>query len=295
MVFANELTSIKSGITLPEIFISSDSESLVIRKFSTALTPIYHHGDFNSGIRLQHNDYEQQSWGSSGRQLTLFAKNIEPKNALGYAINFGVNEINGKSIITSDSQYSFELSNKTRLELILNRDRVETQKSLENNISYTMFALNVEKEVFKNITLVGMFGNMNFSDSNSRPFVRIRLVADVIPEYGINFQLRYRKYHSTNINVERNYFNPEDYQETMALLGFRKRIQGWMFAGTAGYGQQQIDRQQYTNTKLLDLSVTSPIQDSIFFRAKVGFNQSAGFQGPDYIYRYFMQELIFSF
>lgn len=295
LVFAEEVMPTKQGITFPEVFISSDSENLNVRKYSTAYMPVYQHGDLNSGIRLQHLDFEQQSWGASGKQLSLFAKNIDPKTALGYSINFGVNDIHGKSVITTDSQYSFELESKTRVELILNRDRVETQKSIENNISYTMLALNVDQEIFKNLTAIAMVGNMNFSDSNSRPFVRLRLVADVIPEYGINLQLRYRRFHSTDINVERNYFNPEDYQETMVLLGFRKRIQGWMLAGTAGYGQQQIDYQQNTNTKLLDLSVTSPIQEGIFFRAKAGFNQSAGFQGPDYYYRYFMQELIFSF
>ncbi len=295
LVHAEDTTNTKQGISLPEIFISSDSEGLKVSKFNASYLPIYNHGDSNSGIKLQHSNFNQQSWSTSANQLTFVSKSLDPIATQGYQIYLGVNQINGKSIITSDSQYSFELQTKTKVELILNRDRVETQKSLENDISYTMLALNVDHEISKNLTAVGMIGNMSFSDSNSRPFIRLKLIADVMPDYGINFQLRFRQYHSTDINVQRNYFNPEDYHEAMALIGFRQWIQGWVLTGSLGYGKQKIDNEKYTKTRQIDFSMTSPVNDRIFLRLRLGFNQSAGFQGPDYSYKYLMEELTFSF
>jgi hypothetical protein len=158
-----------------------------------------------------------------------------------------------------------------------------------------MFGANIEQQVFSRLSAMAMIGDQKFSDSNSRPFVRAKIVADVLPDYGINFQLRYRKFHSTDINVDRNYFNPEDYQETMAAIGFRKKIKGWMYAGTLGFGRQHIDSIPSTQTKLFEFNATSPFVGDIFFRTRMGYSQSGGFQGPDYSYKYLMEELIFSF
>jgi hypothetical protein len=48
-------------------------------------------------------------------------------------------------------------------------------------------------------------------------------------------------------------------------------------------------------TKLLELNATSPFVGDVFFRTRLGYSQSGGFQGPDYSYKYLMEELIFSF
>jgi hypothetical protein len=292
---ADDETIWKQGITIPELFLTSDSEGFSARKISASYLPFYEHGDRNSGVQLQHSRFKQDHWSTSSNQVALITKAINPRTALGYSVNVGVNELDGHSLLTTDSQYGFSLFEKTRLELILNRARVETQRSLDNDIYYTMFGANIEQQVFSRLSAMAMIGDQKFSDSNSRPFVRAKIVADVLPDYGINFQLRYRKFHSTDINVDRNYFNPEDYQETMAAIGFRKKIKGWMYAGTLGFGRQHIDSIPSTQTKLFEFNATSPFVGDIFFRTRMGYSQSGGFQGPDYSYKYLMEELIFSF
>lgn len=292
---ADDETVWKQGITLPEIFISSDNEGFNTRKIGTSYLPFYEHGDRNSGVQLQYSHYRQDHWSASSNQVAFISKAMNPRTALGYSVNVGINELDGHSLLTTDSQYGFSLFEKTRLELVLNRARVETQRSLDNDVYYTMVGANLEQQIFSRLSAMAMIGDMKFSDSNSRPFVRAKIVADILPDYGINFQLRYRKYHSTDINVDRNYFNPEDYQETMAAIGFRKKIKGWMYAGTIGIGRQHIDSTPSTQTKLLEFNATSPFVGDIFFRTRLGYSQSGGFQGPDYSYKYLMEELIFSF
>lgn len=81
----------------------------------------------------------------------------------------------------------------------------------------------------------------------------------------------------------------------MFALGIKKRINGWILNGTAGLGQQGINNQSTTTTQLLEMGGTSPISGNLFFRSRLGYGKSAGFLGPDYSYRYIMEELILSF
>ena len=292
---ADDETVWKQAISIPETFISSDSEGFNAQKLGLAYLPFYEHGDRNSGVQLQHSQFRQDHWSASSNQVAFISKAVNPRSALGYSVNLGLNDLGGHVLLTTDSQYGFNVFDKTRVELVLNRDRVETQQSLDNHIYFTMVGANIEQQIFSRVNLMAMVGDMKFSDSNSRPFVRAKIVADIFPDYGINFQLRYRKYHSTDIDVDRNYFNPENYQETMAAIGYRNRIKGWMVAGTIGLGRQHIDSTPSTQTKLLEFNATSPFVGDIFFRTRLGYSQSGGFQGPDYSYKYLMEELIFSF
>jgi hypothetical protein len=46
---------------------------------------------------------------------------------------------------------------------------------------------------------------------------------------------------------------------------------------------------------LLEIEAISPILNKVFLRAKAGYSDSAGFGGPDYSYKYFQADIIFSF
>ena len=288
-------TKWKQAISAPETMISSDSEGFDTKRISLGYLPLYEHGDRNMGLKLETDHFDQANWTAHTNQISFVTKAINPRSALGYSIKLGLNDLSGQTLVTTDSQYSFNLSDKTRMELVINRDRLETQKSLDNHIYFTMVGIDVEQQIFNRLSIMGMISDMEFSDSNSRLFFRAKLVADVLPELGINLQLRYKKYHSTDINVEKNYFNPENYQETMAAIGYRKRINGWMLAGTLGLGRQRIDATSSTLTKLIEFNATSPFVGNVFFRTRLGFNQSGGIQGPDYSYKYLTEELTFSF
>lgn len=91
----------------------------------------------------------------------------------------------------------------------------------------------MEQQIAERFSAIVMAGNMYFSDTNTRPTVKAKLIYDLLPEYGLTAQLRYRQYRDTNTNVVNNYFNPSDYNETMIAFGARKRIAGWMLSGTA--------------------------------------------------------------
>jgi hypothetical protein len=173
---------------------------------------------------------------------------------------------------------------------------VETQNSLNNGIYYTLGGVSVEQQVLERLTAILMGANMYFSDTNTRPIVRAKLIYDLVPDYGLTAQLRYRQYRDTNTNVANNYFNPSTYNETMIAFGARKRMAGWMLSGTVGVGRQTVNQDPSTTTQLYEFAATSPVaSNDYYFKTRAGYGKSAGFLGPNYFYRYVMEELIIPF
>lgn len=286
----------KQAIAVPNLFFSSDSEGFSTYKYRAAYIPLFEHGEKNSGISYQHHYFTQGGWDSSAEVYTIFTKSINPRTALGYNLNVGYNLENGHKVITTDSNFGFRVTDLTKAELMLNRDRVETQNSLNNGIYYTLAAVSIEQQLAERLSAIMMAGNMYFSDSNMRPLVRARLIYDLIPDYGVTAQIRYRQYRDTNINLPNNYFNPSTYNESMGVLGIRKRISGWVLSGTAGVGRQSVNQDPSTTTQLYEMTAISPVSsDDYYFKTRVGYGKSAGFQGPNYFYRYIMEELVIPF
>ncbi len=286
----------KHAVSIPEVYVSSDSEGFLTNKYKASIYPLYKNADNFTGLQYQHNYFSQGNWNSTAEQYTLITKKINPRNGLGYNLNLGYNLEGGYKLLTTDSNYSTMLTDSTRAEVMVFRDRVETQNSIINGIYYTMGGVSIEQQVMERLSVVLFGGNLYFSDTNTRPTLRAKIIYDLIPDYGITAQLRYRQYRDTNTNVANNYFNPDNYNESMVAFGMRKRIEGWMINGTAGVGQQSIDHGPSTTTQLYELALTSPIHaNDVFFRTKAGYGKSAGFLGPNYFYRYFMGELVFPF
>ncbi len=285
----------KQAISIPDFFASTDSERFSTYRYRAGFYPLYEHGDKYTGIEYLHNQFTQGSWSSSANQVTLKTIAINPRTALGYNLNLGFNVENGYKLFTTDSQYGTRLTNSTTGEILVNRDRVETQNSLMNGIHYTLAGASIEQQLLERITLVGMGGKIFFSDTNTRVLMRLNIIYNLLPEYGVTTQLRYRQYHSSNNTKQNNYyFNPNRYSQVMLALGIRRRLAGWNLNGTAGLGQQQIDQGPNTTTQLLEFAATSPFAGMIFFRTRLGYSKSAEFHGPNYIYRYIMEDLIFT-
>ncbi|QWD61868.1 hypothetical protein [Polynucleobacter sp. MWH-UH25E] len=284
------------ALSIPNAYIASDSEGFSTYKYRAGYLPLYTHGEKYTGISYQHNYFTQGSWDSSAEVYTLLTKAINPRTGLGYNLNASYNLQNGYRLFTTDSTYGLRVTDSTVVEAFVNRDRVETQNSLNNGIYYTFPGISIEQQLLERLSVVLMGGNMYFSDTNTRPTVKAKLIYDLVPEYGVTAQLRYRKYRDTNTTVANNYFNPTEYSETMIALGFRKFMSGWMLSGTAGVGRQTISQDPSTTTQLYEFAATSPVNSKDYYlKTRLGYGKSAGFLGPNYFYRYLMEELIIPF
>jgi hypothetical protein len=282
------------GLMAPTIFASQDSDHFSVTKVGTGLLPFYKSGQEYLGIQASSNRYSNPEWAKSGGQVSLVQRSINSASGLGSLASLGVSSLYGRELLIADVTYSAPINQTLSYEAFLFRDWVETRNSLTNGISHNYYGASLEKRFSPDWTLIGLVAQQKFSDDNIRNHLRAKVIYDVLPEQGVNLQLRHRQYRNSH-EVTENYFNPNEYDENMVVMGWRRKLQGWQLSGLAGLGRQKINDDPYTTTKLLEVEAVSPIFNRIFLRSKVGYSDSAGFGGPDYSYRYFQADLIFQF
>ena len=282
------------GLLSPTISAYSDNDQFKAVKAGIGLLPLYKDGQHYTGIQALHHSFEQYEWKKDASQLSLVSESINPKNGLGHKVNLGLNQLGNHTLVNADMNYAMPLQEGTNAELFYNRDWVETRNSLDNGIKYDYYGGSLEQRLSERWTVIGLLGQHRFSDNNTRNHIRGKLIYDLLPEQGINLQLRHRQYRNSQ-ETNGNYFNPNKYEEQMVAVAMRQRVQSWMISGLIGVGRQKVNEDPRTSTHLYELEANSPITKSIVFKSKLGYGQSATFNGPDYKYRYFNTSLIFSF
>ncbi len=283
------------AVSVPDVFVSSDSEGLITRKVGIGLYPGYAHGERYTGLQVQRTHYSQSDWRAQSEALSLVHRAVNPRNALGYQVKVGIDQLDSRQLLTLDSSYHLALNDTTTAEFLVHRERVETPSALGEGLSMTSGGAGLWHQVNDRLNAGGILQMMRFSDGNTRTQLRLRGVYDLLPEHGLTAQLRYRGYRASDTQVPRRYFNPGEFEEMMAAVGLRRQIAGWVVRGTLGLGRQRVDTDASTPTELAELSVTSPIAGPVFWRARAGYSRASGLQGPDYRYRYLMNELFAAF
>ncbi len=283
------------AVSVPDVFVSSDSEGFITRKVGIGLYPGYAHGERYTGLQVQRTHYSQSDWRAQSEALSLVHRAVNPRNALGYQVKVGIDQLDSRQLLTLDSSYHLALNDTTTAEFLVHRERVETPSALGEGLSMTSGGAGLWHQVNDRLNAGGIVQMMRFSDGNTRTQLRLRGVYDLLPEHGLTAQLRYRGYRASDTQVPRRYFNPGEFEEVMAAVGLRRQIAGWVVRGTLGLGRQRVDTDASTPTELAELSVTSPIAGPVFWRARAGYSRASGLQGPDYRYRYLMNELFAAF
>ncbi|QXX85583.1 hypothetical protein J7649_09215 [Acinetobacter lwoffii] len=278
-----------------EFFFSDDSEGFQTRKLSAEFLPQYEHADDYLGIRGSAYQYKADDWSRDGQKISLIGRNIDSATANGWALEAGIVDQGDHTLFTFDGSYRTPLAEKTALEVFANRDWVETQPALEQGTNFTFIGAALDQGLGEHVTVVGVAGSQFFSDDNRRDHGRIRLIYQPSLDLGLTLQARYRTYQSSEEDVGREYFNPQDYQESMLALGWRQRFSGWSAGLTAGFGREKINQDSSQTTRVFELNLQSPVRGSQFLRMNAGYNRSASFYGPDYDYRYIRGEWIVQF
>ena len=278
-----------------EFFLSDDSEGFQARKLSAEFLPQYEDADHYLGIRGSAYQYRTDDWKRDGQKISFIGRDIESATANGWTLEAGLFEQGGHTLLTFDGSYRTALAEKTAVELFANRDWVETQPALDAGTNFTFVGAALDQGLGEHVTLVGVAGTQFFSDDNRRDHGRLRLIYQPSLDLGLTLQARYRMYRSSEEDVGREYFNPEDYQESMLALGWRQRFAGWSAGLTAGFGREKINQDPSQSTRLFELNVQSPVRGSQFLRMNAGYNRSASFYGPNYDYRYIRGEWIVHF
>ncbi|AXK39923.1 hypothetical protein [Crenobacter cavernae] len=272
-----------------------DSDGFTARRLSLDVMPDYASADAFYGARLGDYRYSRGDWSRHGEKLSVLARHIDPATGNGWQLDAGVFGQGGHTLLTLDGSYHLPLTEKTALEVFINRDWVETPSALDAGVAFTFVGASLDQIFGERWTGVGLLGQQYFSDGNRRDHGRLKLIYQPWLDTGLTVQARYRAYHSSDDGVAGAYFNPKQYWEAMLAVGWRKRFENWTGSLTAGVGQEKIDDAPGQTTRLFEAAVQSPVRAARFVRLRGGYNQSASFQGPSYHYRYLQGEWLMRF
>ena len=267
---------------------SSDSDGLQIRKAFAAALPSYTSGLQWQGVEWQEQRYQQNGNILSGHGVNYTAQDVDALTGLGQSLKVGINQGPEKTTLIGDWSYNKAYSKQLSWGVFASRDWVESMPALQQGIHFDLIGANVDYQVHPRITLVGSLAQTHFSDGHDRQQQRVRAVWDALPDQGVTLQWAYK--HQIGETVadpnQRYYFNPDRLDESMGLIGWRRRYQGWQWYARLGEGRQKVNSDDHTPARLAELQLTSPVHGDSLFKLRAGRSETVGLSGPGYVYRY---------
>ncbi len=265
---------------------SNDSDDLHVRKaFATAL-PSYTNGLKWQGVEWQEQRYQQNNTILSGHGVNYTSQDIDALTGLGQSLKVGVNQGPEKTTLIGDWSYNQAHNKQLNWGVFASRDWVESIGALQQGIHYDLVGGNVDYQVHPRVTLVGSLAQTHFSDGHDRQQQRARAVWDALPDQGITLQWAYKHQLGETVNSP-NYFNPDRLNESMGMIGWRRRYEGWQWYARLGEGRQKVNNDAHTPARLAELQLSSPVQGNSYFKLRVGRTETVGLNGPGYVYKYF--------
>lgn len=266
---------------------SSDSDGLTIHKAFASALPNYTHGLKWQGVEWQEQRYKQNGTTLSGQGVNYTTQDIDAITALGYSLKVGVNQGPEKTTAIGEWNYSQAVNKQLHWGVFASRDWVESIGALQQGIHYDLLGGNVDYQIHPRFTLIGSLAQTRFSDGQDRQQQRARAVWDALPDHGITLQWAYKhQLGDSNGVTTRTYFNPDRLDESMAVIGWRRRYEGWQWYARLGDGKQKVNDQESTPARMAELQFTSPVQGRSYFKLRLGRSETVGLNGPGYVYRY---------
>lgn len=283
------------AILVPSFFTAGFGDGLNIDKHKAGHYWAYRDNDNFDGIEYSKNRFAQNSWMGYGDQIAYVMRSRDVDgNVTNWAI--GRNTFEGsRTLWTVDGSVLRHLSETTTGELNFNRDRIEVRQSLLTNVLADNYAINIEQKISAPWKALVTLGETRYTDGNHRPTAKFKLTYDVLPEQGVNLQLRSRYFRNTDTTVNSGYFNPYRFVENILAFEINRKVNTWSLSGNFGWGLQAGGNDPKTTAKAFEVSATTPVTSRVFFKAKAGSFRSVGYNGPDFFYHYVSEELIVVF
>lgn len=276
-----------------ELSQASDTDGFSALRWRAGVLTTYANPWSYAGAAMQSTRFAQDYFRKDVSAVVGVYRDQRRDTLAGVDIEAGVTRVSGHLRPVGDATLRMTTTLGTMVDLNASADLVETRKALDRGIGFTFLAANVEQQFGERFTLTGLAGWQHFSDGNSRPQLRARLIWLAVPDAGITLQLRYRQYWSREADVGGAYFNPENYQQWLGVVAIRKRYAGWIYSGALGAGQEFSSGAGSHASYLAETRAEGPIGANARLVLRAGYYRSAGFvDNPDYAYRLFGVALV---
>jgi hypothetical protein len=281
-----EPMSTRGAFALPGLFHSSDTDGLSIDKVSASYWPNYQSGSQWQGVEVQTQRYAQGGTNLHAQTLAYGYSAIDPRTGMGLNWRAGWNQGLGNGLAVGELNWNQTVTERLSWGVFASRDWVESIGALQQSIHYDLVGGSVDYQLHPRLTAIGSLAYTKFSDGQDRQQQRARLVWDAWPEQGLTLQWAYKRQYGASDGVRRTYFNPQQLDESLGFIGWRRRFEGWQVYARAGWGYQKLLDQDHTPARSTELQLTSPVYGQRFFRLRAGYTDTLGLNGPGYGYRY---------
>jgi len=187
------------------------------------------------------NDFRQGDWSLRVNSLVGAVRKIDRATGEGIAARAAVAFKGSHTELHGEGTWNIRFSQSTGMELIANRDAVESMQALQRGIMANFLAASLDHAVTERLTVVGMPTYRRFSDGNEQTGLRAWAIYSLLPEQGLSLQFHARGYESTQ-NGGSAYFSPDRYERAEIGLRLRRSIGDWRVFATANAGRERINR-----------------------------------------------------
>ncbi len=270
----------------PILNYSSDSDGLTITKLTLGLLPGYDTVNKFQGLEWQTQKYQQNNTTINGQGLNYTWQSTDVLTGMGHSLRAGLNQIDSsKTTPILDWNYNKAQNDFLNWGVTFNRDWVDSIPALQDRTHYDLVGGNLDLQLHPRVTLVGALSQTYFSDNRHRSQQRIRTIWDAWPDQGITLQWSYKHQQGETV-ANPSYFNPSELNESIGIVGWRKRLQSWQYYVRLGGGTQSVDSQPSSPTRMAEVQVSSAPKNKGFYKVRLGYSETYGINGPGYSYRY---------
>lgn len=276
----------RAAIGPVHLSVASDSDGLSISKPGITGFWRWDSGARWHGLELQQQRYLQADQVREGRSVALIGQSIDAATWQGYGYKLGWSNGPTRAQLVADGFYNGRLGPGMQWGVFGTRDVVESMAGVRDGLSFNLAGASLEAQAAERLALVGAASVTRFSDGQDRRQLRLRGVWDLLPEQGITLQVLGRLQTGEREVAVRRYFNPGRLQEGQAVLGWRRRWEGWQFTARVGAGSQRVDGGSGVPVRTGEILLQSPLRShGQHLRLRLGYSDTQGLSGPGYIYR----------
>jgi hypothetical protein len=208
--------------------------------------------DFTA-IGASSNEFRQDDWSLRVNSVLASVRKVNRATAEGFTARAEVAFKGDERQLHGEGNWNIRFSASTGVELIANRDAIETQRALTNGTMANFFAASFDHALSERLTVIGMPTYRHFSDGNEQAGLRGWLIYALIPERGLSLNVKARGYESSQ-NGGGAYFSPERYERAEIGLRLRRSMGDWRVFATADLGRERINRDIEKPTSQLALT-----------------------------------------
>jgi hypothetical protein len=193
-------------------------------------------------VGVSRDEFRQGDWSASVDSVILAGRKLNRRTGEGFTARIGATTNTDHVNWHGEGTWNIRFSEQTGIELIGNRDAVETPKGLEQRILSNFVAVSLDHALTDRLTVIAMPTYRQFTDDNTQRGGRAWLIYGLLPSYGLSVELKAQAYESTG-DSQGIYFSPDFYERAEIGMRLRHAIGHWRVFASAHVGKEIINHE----------------------------------------------------